>query len=195
MSTSKRTFLALLALVAGLQTAALAYIVVDRDRLLKSGIEIILPVTPLDPRDIFRGDYVTLGNPLSAIGSIAAKLDPKLPDGIVKGGPVYVTIASENDTWAVRAVSPVYPAEVPSGTVVLKGRVKQIYNAGSEPGYSLSVRYGIETYFVPEGTGMALEAQVRDNAIKAILAVGPGGTAAIKGLIVDGQRHEAPAIF
>jgi uncharacterized membrane-anchored protein len=192
---SKSTFLGLVALVALLQTAALAFIVVDRDRLLKTGTEIILPVTPLDPRDIFRGDFVTLGNALSTIGSIAAGLDPKVPDGLVKGGTVYVTIAGTGDTWAVRAVSASYPAEVPGDAVVLKGRIRQIYSAGNEPGYSLAVRYGIESYFVPEGTGMALEQKVREQAIKAILAVGRDGTVAIKGLIVDGQRHEAPPIF
>jgi len=56
------------------------------------------------------------------------------------------------------------------------------------------VRYGIESYFVPEGTGKALETQVRDRRIAALVAVDRGGNSAIKGLKVDGKTiyEEAP---
>ena len=43
------------------QTAVLAYMVIDRVRLLSSGREITLPIIPVDPRDLFRGEYVRLG--------------------------------------------------------------------------------------------------------------------------------------
>ena len=35
--------------------------VIDRVRLLKTGREITLPIVPVDPRDLFRGEYVRLG--------------------------------------------------------------------------------------------------------------------------------------
>jgi uncharacterized membrane-anchored protein len=57
------------------------------------------------------------------------------------------------------------------------------------------MRYGIETYFVPEGTGRALESQVREHKIDAILAVGSDGTAALKGLVIDGERHVDPPLL
>jgi uncharacterized membrane-anchored protein len=50
------------------------------------------------------------------------------------------------------------------------------------------MRYGIESYFVPEGTGRPLEQQVRDKKISAVLAVGRSGDVAIKALVIDGQR-------
>ena len=49
------------------------------------------------------------------------------------------------------------------------------------------LRYGIESYFVPEGTGRALEAHLREIRIEAVLAVGRDGDVAIKGLKVDGK--------
>ena len=67
MMKPRRAFVLALVAVALVQTAALAWIVVDRDRLLKHGQEVVMQVTPVDPRDMFRGDYVILGNPLSLV--------------------------------------------------------------------------------------------------------------------------------
>ena len=47
-------------LVAFLQTAALAWIVYDRVSLLEDGREVVLKNVPVDPRDLFRGEYVIL---------------------------------------------------------------------------------------------------------------------------------------
>ena len=56
-------------------------------------------------------------------------------------------------------------------------------------------RYGIESYFVPEGTGKVLETQVGEKRIRALVAVGRDGTAALKGLEVDGRLvHREPLI-
>src|SRR5262249_21760409 len=59
MSTSRKTLLALAA-IALAQTAVLAWMVVSRIQLLRSGREIVLSVAPVDPRDLFRGEYVRL---------------------------------------------------------------------------------------------------------------------------------------
>src|SRR5262249_62212894 len=60
-----------LAIVALAQTTVLAYMVIDRVRLLASGREITLPVTPVDPRDLFRGEYARLGY---EVGSVPLRL-------------------------------------------------------------------------------------------------------------------------
>ena len=49
------------------------------------------------------------------------------------------------------------------------------------------MRYGIESFFVPEGKGLELEKAVRDKKIAARIAVDGKGRAAIKGLLVDGK--------
>lgn len=59
MLPSRKWLIAALA-VAGLQTAAIGHMVSDRVQLLRSGREIVLPIVPVDPRSLFRGDYVIL---------------------------------------------------------------------------------------------------------------------------------------
>ncbi len=55
------------------------------------------------------------------------------------------------------------------------------------------MRYGIESYFVPEGQGPRLEALARDKKMAALIAVDSGGNAAIKGLVIDGVlQYEEP---
>ena len=58
---------------------------------------------------------------------------------------------------------------------------------------SVRVRYGIESYFVPEGQGRKLEDLAREKKLAALVAVDGRGNAAIKGLIVDGVlQYEEP---
>jgi uncharacterized membrane-anchored protein len=72
---------------------------------------------------------------------------------------------------------------------VLKGVVNYVSTPATESELpKASIRYGIESYFVPEGTGLELEKQVRDKKIATVLAVGENGDVAIKALMVDGKR-------
>jgi uncharacterized membrane-anchored protein len=177
------------AVVALLQTAVLGWMVWNRSTLLQTGREIIAEVIPVDPRDFFRGDYVILGY------TFTATPDATLPQGSQKGDVVYATLKrGEGTKWDVAAMSRDYPASVVDDQVVLKGRVEYAY-PGANNTVTGRVRYGIESYFVPEGTGLELEKKVRENKIDAVLAVGPSGEVAIKGLVVDGQRvHDEPLL-
>src|SRR5258705_10409827 len=65
--TASRKLLLSLAILALAQTSVLAYMVIDRVTLLKSGREITLPIIPVDPRDLFRGEYVRLGYGVSTV--------------------------------------------------------------------------------------------------------------------------------
>ena len=197
MIRSKRAFFGFLALVAILQSVALAYMIIDRQRLLKTGREIALPVIPFDPRDIFRGEYVRLGYNISTLNPTLTGVK-ELPAGIRKSGPVYVTLtpAAAGD-WKVKTFAAVPPKVTDPGDAVLKGQVTSLYSGTPDPkeNYSIIVRYGIESFFLPEGTGKPLEEKVREHKISTLVALGPDGTAAIKGLLIDGERHEDPPLF
>lgn len=184
-----------LCVAAVVQTAVLWSIVAKRQALLRDGKEIALPVVPVDPRDLFRGDYVTLGYELTPIKSMA--LDGRRSfDGLSKGAIAYVTLhQSVDESWLVRSVSAKFPERVDNGDIVIRGRVAYRWGTAGSSDESIDVRFGIERYFVPEGTGALLETKVRDKAIKALVAVGADGTAGIKGLLIDGQRHEDPPLF
>jgi uncharacterized membrane-anchored protein len=194
MSGIPRYFWPLLMVVAVVQSAALFKMVYDKDRLLKSGHEITMPVKPVDPRDLFRGDYVTLGYDISTLNKANAQAG-QLAD-LSAGSSAFVTLSPEPDGgWTVKDVASAFPSQVADGDVVLKGRVKNAWAPANGSDKTLNVRYGIETYFVPEGAGRALEGKVRDHKIEAIVAVGSDGTAALKGLVVDGERHVDPPLL
>lgn len=171
-----------LAAVAGLQTLAVAWMVVDRLALLAHGREITAAVVPVDPRDLFRGDYVTLSYGFSTGGEIA------LPAGVRQGDTVYALLKNRGPSeWELAAVSGARPDAAGDGEVVLKAIVDRARRGGAGDTATLGrLRYGIERYYVPEGSGRSLEKQVRDKRIEAVLAVGANGKVAIKGLKVDG---------
>jgi uncharacterized membrane-anchored protein len=195
MTEAKSSLWTVLIVVAVVQSAALLKMVYDRDRLLKTGREITIPVQPLDPRDLFRGNYVTLGYDFTSLrkSSLAPLIDL---EGYRAGSDVYVTLhPGAAGAWTVAALTAAYPRDVATGDVVIKGRVKSVWQSENKADALLTVRYGIEAYFVPEGTGRTLETEVREHKIEAIVAVDASGTAALKGLVIDGERHVDPPLL
>ncbi len=178
MTTSRKTLLALAA-VALVQTAVLAYMVIGRVQLLRTGREITLPIRPIDPRDLFRGEYVRLGydtgtDPLRFLEGPGPK-----PNEVL-----YVTLEKKEDgAWRTVGTARALPAATGPDRIVLKGR----------PSRSTWMRYGIESYFVPQGQGPKLEGMARDSKLAVLVAVDKTGNAAIKGLIIDGKlQYEEP---
>lgn len=178
------------ALVATLQCAVILYMVWDRTSLLRNGREIVLDVVPVDPRSLFRGDYVILSYHISTI-------DPKLVTDAPEqqhSGTVYITLAQDGTAWKAVAASRARPAAPAAGHLVLKGRARH-WSWPRDDQHPLRVAYGIESYFVPEGKGLELEKMVGEKKIRAIVAVGRDGTAAIKGLELDGRRiYDTPLL-
>lgn len=174
---------------AVLLTGVLGWMVIDRVRLLSSGREIVLPIRPVDPRDLFKGDFARLGFDISQID---AALMPNVPDargGVPQRGPartVYVTLEQQVDqSWKPVAVSDKLVPVAQPNRIVLKGRTVA-WN-------QRRISYGIERYFVPEGTGGDIENLARKSQLAAIVAVDGKGNAAIKGLVTDGRRvYEEP---
>lgn len=176
--------------VAMLQTAVLAYIVFDRVRLIKTGREIVLPIVPVDPRDFFRGDYVRLGYDISRVPS--SMLEGPLPG---RNDPFYVVLQKDAaGAWKPVKLTARRTEDSTDDRVVLKGR-SQFGRLVIDPTRQTTqaVRYGIESYFVPQGQGLDLEKLATEKKLAARIAVDRRGNAAIKGLVVDGvPRYEEP---
>jgi uncharacterized membrane-anchored protein len=181
-------------LVCLLQTGAIAAIIVNRAMLLTQGREIVLNVTPVDPRDLLRGDYVRLGYAISQIpGSLASRREDS-------GRSIFVTLERkgppEDGKWVPVAASPEPPAAPGAeNKIILRGAMLWPWTSlpSDEASHNITtvhVDYGIETYFVPENTGHDLEQATRDGAVKAVISVDRDGHAAIKGLIVNGVRRD-----
>jgi uncharacterized membrane-anchored protein len=182
-----------LALLALLQTGVLAVMVFDRMRLLTSGREISLPIVPVDPRDLFRGEYVELGY---AVGRVPARLLEGPPP--LANAPFYVTLEKVPDgSWVPVKLTRDQPQAAGPDRIVLKGRSRfgRFALNAEDPNAVASVRYGIEQYFVPQGEGPRLEALARDKKLAALIAVDGSGNAAIKGLLIDGRlQYEEPLL-
>ena len=178
-----KRFALALCLVAGLQTAALAWMIYDRIMLIETGREITLNTIPVDPRSLFRGDYVILNYEIS-------RLELKALQGDIDFEPdraVFVTLQKSADaTWQPVSIVKSLPATAGEDRIVLRGTVRSA-------GMTLRITYGIESYFVPEGEGKRLEDLVRERKLQVLLAVAPDGEAAIKGLLIDGElQYEEP---
>ena len=188
MSASRRMLLSL-AIVAIAQTGVLAAMVIDRVHLLKSGREITLPIVPVDPRDLFRGEYVRLGYD---VGAVPVRQLEGPPPG--DNEAFYVVLERKPDgAWQTVKATRAMPQETSPDRIVLKARAAHRWpNLGSSD-VTVRVRYGIESYFVPEGRGRMLEDLAREKKLATLVAVDGRGNAAIKGLIIDGVlQYEEP---
>ena len=190
MSQSRKLLLSL-AIVALAQTGVLAAMVIDRVRLLASGREITLPIGPVDPRDLVRGEYVRLGYDVGRVPS--RLLEGPSPR---RNAAFYVVLEKKADgSWTPAKISRAMPQEKSADRIVLKGRTVHGWRIGTAGNETVAVRYGIESYFVPQGQGRRLEALAREKRMAALIAVDARGNAGIKGLIIDGTLQYAEPLF
>ncbi|MGY4232690.1 putative membrane-anchored protein [Bradyrhizobium sp. USDA 4449] len=173
-----------------LQCALLILMVTDRAQILREGTEVTLQTRPVDPHDLLRGDYVVLGYDIS-----------QLPAGALAGQPsagrnpvVFVKLAPDASGLYQAASVHAAPVAVTAPEVLIRGRVS--YSCGSTVRTfcdGLTIRYGLESYFVPEGEGRTLEQARNQQKLRVVAAVLPSGRAAIKRLLLDGEPvYEEP---
>jgi uncharacterized membrane-anchored protein len=176
-----------------LQVGLLGWLIADRAMLLQNGKEIRLAVVPIDPRDLFRGDYVTLNYDISRVRNDAVAGD----DAFTWGDAIYVSIEPvDGGGWKVASIGHTQPA---SGTF-LKGTVAGVGDSvacdgGATACMNYDVAYNLEQFFVPEGTGRELESLRTEQRISVDVAVASDGRAALKRLLVDGQPRFEEQLF
>jgi uncharacterized membrane-anchored protein len=155
---------ALLSLAVVFQVGVLlAMIGMAAKPLMASGSQtVLLNVMPVDPRDLFRGDYVTLAYDVS-----------RLPSYHAPGQTVYVPLAvgpgGHASSGGPAVTSP------PAAGPYLRGRVNGIGR----------VEFGLEKFFVPEGQGRDYERAVRERRLWAEVTVAPDGQAVLRRLVIE----------
>lgn len=175
------TILRILVVVA-LQTAALGYMIFDRQMMLNASQIVTLKTVPVDPQDIFRGDYVVLTYEISTADITTLDGDDKFDYGDV----VFVTVVPDGETWKAAALGHGKPFAVQGG-VAIRGSINRIDNGENGMTRYFGITYGIESYFVPQGTGLAIENEARQGKLSVDVAVTDDGRAAIKALRRDGK--------
>jgi uncharacterized membrane-anchored protein len=174
MSSLRR---ALIVAAVLLQCAALGLIGYQREAVLHSGQSVVMRTRPVDPRDLFRGDYVRLTYEAS---TLPVELAPKDELAEMRKGERRVYLSYTTD-----ARNLIVPRRLslsrPSDGLFIRG-----YSLKDWRNEVVAVRYGVEKYFVQQGRGRGLE---RGQSIEGVripleveVAVGPAnGIAVLKG--------------
>lgn len=141
---------------------------------LKTGEEVLLKTIPVDPRDLFRGDYVILSYDISRLNINEFQTDAA---NFSENDKVYVALNKEGNYGAVTGIY----KEQPKTGLFLKGEVTKVDNK------QISVKYGIESYFVPEGKGWDIQRQA-GSGLEVKVIIDKFGNAVIDSLILDGNK-------
>ncbi len=154
-----------------IEVIAIFTLFIPSEILLANGTLITLKTVPVDPRDIFRGDYVALDY----------EVGQGLTD-ITDTKPVYVVLEKKDDTYERVSYSSNKPILQP-GQVCLIGR----------PQYQRVEFPDISQYFVSEGTGHELEQARNGHRLLIDARVNSNCRAVIQGLRI-GPEVPLPAI-
>ena len=186
-----------IAIIIVLQSLALLSMIAMRQWTLNTGTSVILETAPIDPRSLFSGDYVRLNYKISNIrlGEMAGDKDFKRHDC------VYVLLKEGDPYWQPVSIHHDKPA-APPGHVAIKGEVNymsdNVWNQEtqkSEQVKNVNIKYGIESYFVPEGEGRELERPKEGEKVTIRVAVDRYGNAGIKFLLVNGKERYRESLF
>ena len=174
-SKLKRLFIVVIAI----QIVFLFGLVGYRETILALGRTAVLRTVPVDPRDLFKGEYVTLRYEISTLGRTDVSQGSKrhrLLGEISEGDTVYVALSNIDGDDSSLDVQ----TGEPSGRtdLFIEGQVDTRNND------VITVEYGIEQYFVSEGRGLEIE---RADDVNVRIKITRSGIAVIDALIIDGE--------
>ena len=170
-------------LVAIVQVGVLLTISFQREWIFRTGDVVYLRTAPVDPRDIFRGDYVQLDYDVSIPES--SSISDKMHTALRKGNKYYQSIfvhidKGENGVADIVDIS----TEPPEDGLYLKAFIgRNIWQDYRNRG---RIKYGIEKYFVEQNSGKQLENKLGkgnewQTSMEMEVALSRSGTAVVKG--------------
>ena len=137
------------------------------------GAEVVLAGRPVDPRDLFRGDYVALSFEAESVPLelFPAPDEKKSEYAALDLSTWFVARApDEKGLWAPSGVF----AEVPEGPY-LKGTVKYLAErADGSMTAEMDYGEGLKRFYVKEDTGRELEESARQSRLRATVKVWRG---------------------
>lgn len=150
-------------LAVAFQVGVVAAMAISREWVLATGEPYLFQTAPVDPRDIFRGDYVRLEYLFSRVPP--AQLGQEiLENGLTKGQKVYLSLGRDSNGITQAGLLSATP---PSGPY-LAGRSLEHWpyrryryapheERRTETLRPVSVKYGIEQFYVQQGAGREME--------------------------------------
>jgi uncharacterized membrane-anchored protein len=170
-----------------LQLGVVGWMVWHHGQPLREGRRFLVRCEPVDPRDLAKGDYVILGYPfgtlnradLDALGeAFWAAEETQPPGGRRKDLPDDTFVYLPFTVGADGLARPGKPSLAPP----TEGPYLRGYARG---GRGRDVRFGIEAFYVKEGTGKEYEKLMRTGLLLAEIAVLPNGRAGLVELKAD----------
>ena len=175
LSAMKSRARLILVLAIVFQTLVLVVMIARRSWPLLTGKTVLLRVEPVDPRDLFRGDYVILSYTFNRVSSEALnQLNLKNKYYYAnRESEIYAVLEPDTDEkhWRLKE----YSLSRPESGTFLKGI---LYSSGWAV-------FGIESFYVQEGKGHDYENAIRDKKLSTEVAVGSDGEAVVKKLIIE----------
>lgn len=172
----KRAFILL---AIALQLLVPGWMAVERELIVQNGQRIQLRTAPIDPRDIFRGDFVRLDYEISTLGAQQLSTDLR-EQGVAKGEILYTQLQIGSDGLARATGAGREPA---AQGIALRARAPEAWK-DPKGKRLLRLRYGIEKYFVEQGKGRAMEKKRGQRSgiqVPLLMEVAVGGSG--KGVI------------
>ena len=146
---------------------------------LWTGKPVILEIVPVDPRSLFRGNYVHLDY------SIARLDDKVIPDELRfhKGSMAYVHLKEDRGVYRPSTVTATAPAE----GIFIRGRV-QGFHKNDNGAVVMRLTFGIEAYFAPKKRALEIEDTFRDRRGEDAMAyaqvrIAANGKAALEDIV------------
>jgi uncharacterized membrane-anchored protein len=179
---SMTKYLVLFAVLA--QLLVLAWMAGEREWIFRTGQVVYLRTAPIDPRDLFRGDFVRLQYEINSVR--AEQLEPTLrtaPSERKRHEIMYTRLQPAGEGLYESAGT---SATQPTEGIFIRGRTEDQWRMGWRGAGHTFVRYGIEQLFVEQGSGKAIEERrgTRDGLqvpMEVEAAIGTSGTAVIRG--------------
>jgi uncharacterized membrane-anchored protein len=197
MNRSNRSILMALLLIVVIQSLVLIIMIANRQAVLSSDDVVVLETRPIDPRSLFRGDYVRLNYEINnlQLHELSGDKHFKVND------TVYVVLEKQGEYWESRAIY-LHRPELLTGQLMIQGVVKRVDSRRWDSAKnvysditSLQISYGIENYFVPEGEGLKLERPEPGDKVTLEIALDKSGHAAIKTLLLNGVPQYQESLF
>lgn len=137
---------------------------------LAFGQEIRLRAQPVDPVDVFRGNYVVLSYEISQL---------ETDFRVDRGQTICARLHEENGSWTAVFALP----ERPSGETAICGRARR----DAELGGTVAVEYGIETYYASAERAREIENAIGRVPVFVVVDLDGDGSARIERLEFEGS--------
>lgn len=153
---------------------------------MQFGETIILQTQPIDPTDLFRGDYVDLFYDINQIDSSKTKIEGIETDSdekLLNGKTVYVQFKKGERTHIVDYFTTLKPQKGPYLKGTILSTYLKDYNIPNSPRI-YNMNFGIDRYYIEENSGKSYEDAARIGKVRVTLKIYKG-YAVVSGLEIE----------